>query len=58
MLSNICSQDMLSTVIDYLRMQLQIEYSLNHRLIYCSVVLSLDWRYPVDPWKRDPRTHH
>ena len=58
-LSQLSHQDILSAIIDYVRMQLQIEYSLNHEPIYCTyqdgsyLVLSLDWVYPVDPWKRD-----
>lgn len=64
LLSRCCSQDILSAIIDYIRIQLQIEYSMNHQPVRCTyadgtaLYLSLDWAYPVDPWKRDSITHH
>jgi len=60
-LANICSRDPFSAIIDYLRMELQVEYSLNHNPIYCKdlggyvLIFSLDWVYPRDPWKRKGR---
>jgi hypothetical protein len=63
-LLHLCSDDPLSAIIDYVRLQLQIDYSLNHSLIRCiyqdgsSLTLTLNWSYPADPWRRDSITHH
>ena len=55
-LSQFSHRDMLFAVINYVRMRLQIEYSLNHEPIYCTyAVLSLDWTFPDDPWKPEPK---
>ena len=62
-LSKLCLQDGLSAIIDYVRLQLQVDYSLNHQPVYCKysdgseLPLSLDWKFPSDPWKRDDVNH-
>lgn len=62
-LANLCSRDLLSAIIDYFRMQNQIEYSLNHNPVYCkdpggyTIVFSIDWSYPRDPWEREAKRY-
>jgi|GEM_PF-2242665 len=58
-LINTLEQDGLSAVISYLKMVLQIEYSLNHAPIFYVtkarelVELPIDYDFPDDPWRKE-----
>ena len=58
-LINTLEQDGLSALISYLKMVLQIEYSLNHAPVYYVtkagelVELPIDYDVPEDPWRKE-----
>ncbi len=57
-LHSVCRLDGLSAVLAYVKMKLQIEYSLEHAPVGFATLtgewieLPIDWRFPADPWKR------
>ena len=57
-LRHLCRTDGLSALLAYLKMKLQIDYSLNHQPIVIVslnkelIDLPIDWRFPADPWKK------
>lgn len=62
-LSDVLAHDALSALISYVKVKLQIEYSISHRPILLFArqgdgrmepfVLSDDWTFPEDPWKKE-----
>ena len=60
-LLNVVEQDGFSALISFIKMKLQIEYSLDHSPIVYRIsrdhieIVPQDWSFPVDPWKRDEK---
>jgi hypothetical protein len=57
-LASAVQNDGWGSLVAYLKLKLQVEYSLNHAPILAvtplkkTIALPFDWRMPADPWKR------